>query len=163
MSFSRYLEKDATVASKILPLILSYLGAMGFFTLFFGSEWLTLRRFANEGIETVGTVIEVRCGDHETFIYDYVVNGRTYRSGGGGGYGNRECRDLKPGDPVRVWFLPRYPSQDIPGDPRLRLNNQSLGILVMPIWFAIPYTIIIWRTRRRLKRAGSTAVPVAEP
>jgi Protein of unknown function (DUF3592) len=186
MSFSKYRERNSWVTDRsaeraesthasapnpdasrmtrqtILLLALSYLGAMSFFALLFGSEWLNLRRFVNEGIETVGTVIEPRCSDHETFIYEYTVNGRTYRSRGDGGYGNGDCRDLRPGDPVRVWFLPRYPGQDVAGNPRLRLNHQSLSIVIMPIWFAIPFAIIIWRTRRHLSRARSPATQEAE-
>ena len=128
---------------------LTYVCLVLFILLMSGSSWLRYGRFKKLGVETTGTVVETRCGQHATFLYQYSVAGRTYRSVGSSGFGNPECHELEPGDPVRIWYLPDNEMASEAGDPGARQRNEALGMAVAPIWFALPFAFLIWRERRR--------------
>jgi len=136
------------MTQRAYVLIAVYLFAMGFLLLPFGSEWLRLGRFAKLGVETRGTVVKTTCGQHESFSYSYRVGDRTYRGGGHGGMGNPECRDLRPGDPVRIWYLPNNEMASIAGDPAGWKRNEELTLAVAPFWFGIFFAFAIWRELR---------------
>jgi hypothetical protein len=143
---------------KVLLLCLTYLCVASFVTILFGSGLLRYQRYRRLGVETRGTIIETRCGHHQTFLYEYTVRGRTYRATGSAGFGNPECYDLKPGDPVRIWYLPDNEMASEAGDPEQRQRNEALGMVVGPIWFALPFAFLIGREIRRSK-ASSTMPP----
>jgi hypothetical protein len=134
---------------RILLASLVYLGVVLVTLVLFGSNWLSHRRFALEGVSTLARVVETTCGNHATFVYDFAARGRSHRSRGGDGYGNPRCEDLRPGDTVRIWYLPAAPDQSVAGEPAQRQSNEAMTFAVGALWFALFLALYIWRELRR--------------
>jgi hypothetical protein len=134
---------------RILLACLVYLGVVFVSVVLFGSNWLSYRRFAIEGVATAARVLETTCGNHATFVYEFTADGRSYRSKGGDGYGNPRCEDLRPGDAVRIWYLPADPGQSVAGDPERRQRNEAMTVVVGAMWFGLFLALYIWRELRR--------------
>src|SRR6266852_3434915 len=134
---------------RILLASLVYLSVVLVSVVLFGSNWLFYRRFAMGGVATVARVLETTCGNHATFVYGFAADGQSYRSRGGDGYGNPRCEDLRPGDTVRIWYLPADPGRSVAGDPGQRQSNEAMTIDVGALWFRLFLALYIWPERRR--------------
>jgi hypothetical protein len=102
------------------------------------------------GIGTKAIVTKTNCSNHMTFSYRFDFNGQSIDGSGGDGYGNPSCDTLKEGDPVLIYYLPRQPEINVPGDPKKRLNNETISIMTAALIFPpLAFAINRWTTKKR--------------
>jgi hypothetical protein len=130
--------------SRRIKYVLLYLALAIAIVLFIGSiNWMTYYRLSKQGIGTKAVVTKTNCSNHMTFSYRFDFSGQSIDGSGGDGYGNPSCDTLKEGDPVLVYYLSSQPEINVPGDPKERLNNETISIamptLIIPglVVFAI--------------------------
>jgi hypothetical protein len=106
-------------------------------------------RLEARGADARGVVTATTCANHQLFAYEFPVGARTYTGRGGGGYGNRECGDLRPGDAVRVRYLVSDPADNVPGQIDARLSNEWKSVALGALFLPLVGVLIV---RRRLAR-----------
>lgn len=122
--------------------------------LFIGSiNWMTYYRLSKQGIGTKAVVTKTNCSHHMTFSYRFDFNGQNIDGSGGDGYGNPSCDTLKEGDPVLVYYLSSQPEINVPGDPRERLNNETISIAMAALIFPALLVFAINRWAKKQKQA----------
>jgi hypothetical protein len=101
---------------------------------------------SQDGVSAEAIVMKPDCGNHSTFIYHFSVDGREIESRD---YSDGDCHQLKPGQTVRIHYLPRDPTISMVGDPTKFLAGErkvALGMsLVLP-------GLILWAYSRRRER-----------
>ena len=82
-------------------------------------------------------VLRTNCDNHASVFYRFEVQGREYEDSGSAGYGNPDCRELKPGHRIMIYYVPSKPDLNIPGEIRERWNNElaflALAVTIMPL------------------------------
>ena len=138
-----------TTKRRVLFLTLHYVCAALFLVLLSSSEWLRYGRYAKLAVETKAAVVDLHAGSHQAIAYQYAVESQTYRRVGCTGYGNPNYYDLKLGDSIRVWYLPDNRMASIATEPAAEQRNNATIWLIGPVWFALPYSYLIWRELKR--------------
>ena len=118
------------------------------------SHWLTYYRLVNAGINVQALVTQTKCADRSTFSYRFTVGGQNIDGSGAVGYGNPPCTALKPGDQVRVVYLASAPQTNLPGDPRERLVNETIGIALAALFLPLVLLLVLFLFLRRRTQAG---------
>jgi hypothetical protein len=108
---------------------------------------------ARNPVSTDATVALTDCANHASVHYSYEVGDRTYT--GRESLGD-ECKSLKNGDKIRIYFSSRVPAVSGARDPHGALINELVFIGLAA--FFIPPAIILmaylnWGKVRRLLRA----------
>ncbi len=116
------------------------------------THWLPYYRLANAGIVTQALVNQTSCADRQTFSYRFAVGGQEFDGSGDGGYGNPPCGALKPGDHVQVVYLAAVPQTNVPGDPRERLTNETIGIALAALFLPLVFLLILFLVLRRRQK-----------
>lgn len=88
-----------------------------------------------------------------TFSYRFDLNGQKIDGFGGDGYGNPSCDTLKQGDPVLIYYLSSQPEINVPGDPKKRLNNETISIMMPALIFPALLVFAIYKWAERQKQA----------
>jgi Protein of unknown function (DUF3592) len=114
-------------------------------------HWLSYYRLADAGVVTQALVTHTSCADHSAFSYRFAVGGLSIDGSGDAGYGNPPCGALKPGDRVQVVYLPSAPQSNLPGDPRERLANETIGIVLAALFLPLALLLILFLFLRRRK------------
>jgi Protein of unknown function (DUF3592) len=107
-------------------------------------HWMDHYRLASAGVVTEAQVTETNCADHSTFSYRFTVEGHNIDGSGDAGYGNPPCGALKPGDRVQVAYLPSTPQSNLPGDPKERLANETIGIALAALFLPLVFLLILF-------------------
>jgi len=115
-------------------------------------HWLTYYRLASAGVETQAVVTQTNCADHSTVSYRFSIGGQEISGSGAAGYGTPPCPALKPGDRVRVAHLPSAPETNLPGDPRERLANETIGIALAALFLPLVLLLILFLFLRRRQK-----------
>jgi hypothetical protein len=101
------------------------------------------------GLESVGSVIELDCGNHGTFRYRFSAEGKSYVAVGRNAA--KPCGSLAVGETLTISYLRGDPGRSIAGNPRSELDSELRSIA---FWaFAIPAIIVVGYSRRRRKHA----------
>jgi hypothetical protein len=116
------------------------------------SHWLTYYRLVNAGVGTQAMVTHTSCADHSTISYRFTVGGQNIDGSGAAGYGTPPCVALGPGDQVRVAYLSAAPETNLPGDPRERLANESIGIVLAALFLPLVFLLILFLFLRRRQK-----------
>ncbi len=116
------------------------------------SSWLTCYRLANGGISTQALVTNTACSDHSSFSYRYAVGGESFEGSGRAGYGNPSCTVLKAGNQVQVTYLAAAPRMSIPGDPKERLSDETLAVVVAALLLPLFSAFIVFLFFRKRQR-----------
>jgi hypothetical protein len=98
------------------------------------SHWLTYYRLVKAGVDAQAVVTQTNCADRSTFFYRFTAGGHDFDGTGAAGSGNPPCTGLKPGDQVRVVYLASAPQTNLPGDPRQRLANETIGVMLAALF-----------------------------
>jgi hypothetical protein len=103
------------------------------------TEWNMpkLLSLANSGERTVGTVVELRCQDHGSFVYGFDVDGKRYR--GIGRDAPFLCGAAALGRSVDVYYLPANPQSSISGSPAESLRRQNSNALLATLGFGVMF------------------------
>lgn len=106
----------------LLPLFVALVGALA-------TWWVFARlptQLAARGHAVLARVDSVQPTNHESVYFSYRVGKVVYEAGsqGGSGAGNPSIDGLRPGDSIRVWYLPDRPGAALPGEPMPDRNNQ---------------------------------------
>jgi hypothetical protein len=114
-------------------------------------DWLAYYRLANQGTVVAATVTATDCQQSKTISYRFALNGREYRGSGGDGYGTPPCASLKPGDTLQAAYLAAAPETNLPGSPRERLVNETIGVvtgaLIVPLVILFLFFVLMRRFR----------------
>ncbi len=112
-------------------------------------------RLVTDGVPTTGLVIDTEPNNHSKVRYRYRVGDQTYDAAslGGGGHGNPDVADLRPGDPILVYYLRSDPRISGPGTPQSRLSNELAFIALVVGVFAL-VTIGNWLYVKRRPKAA---------
>jgi len=138
--------------SRRIKYLLLYLALVIAIVLFIGSiNWMTYYRLSKQGIGTKAVVTKTNCSNHMTFSYRFDFSGQSIDGSGGDGYGNPSCDTLKEGDPVLIFYLASQPEINLPGNPKERLNNETISIAMASLIFPAftIFAITRWNKRRR--------------
>jgi hypothetical protein len=103
-------------------------------------------RLQNAGVATKAVVTGLEEANHQSVYYAYHIEGNAFSGIGRGGFGNPEFPNLRVGQRVTVFYLPRSPSESCLGLPDKLIANELppiilAGIVVPP--FVI--TMFSWR------------------
>jgi len=140
--------------SRRIKYLLLYLALAIAIILFIGSiNWMTYYRLSKQGIGTRAVVTKTNCSNHMTFSYRFDFNGKSIYGSGGDGYGNPSCDTLKQGDPVLIYYLPSQPEINVPGDPKERLNNETISIAMAALIFPALLVFAINKWTKKQKQA----------
>jgi len=140
--------------SRRIKYLVLYLTLAIAIALFLGSiNWMTYYQLSKNGIGTKAVVMKTNCSNHMTFSYRFDFNGQSIESFGGDGYGNPSCDTLKPGDPVLIYYLPSQPEINVSGDPKERLNNETISIAMAALIFPALLVFAINRWAKKQKQA----------
>jgi hypothetical protein len=104
---------------------------------------------ANHGSLVKGSVVKPQCDRHLSFIYQFVLDDVTYR----GESTSDECRQIKSGDPVLVYYLAENPKISIATDPNVALANNSVAILIASLTAPLVLLLIFWYKLRASKKS----------
>jgi hypothetical protein len=139
--------------SRRIKYLLLYLALAIAIVLFIGSiNWMTYYRLSKQGIGTKAVVTKTNCSNHMTFSYRFDFNGQSIDGSGGDGYGNPSCDTLKQGDPVLIYYLSSQPEINVPGDPKERLNNETISIAMAALIFPALLVFAINRWAKKQKQ-----------
>jgi hypothetical protein len=140
--------------SRRIKYLVLYLALAIAIALIIGSiNWMTYYRLSKHGVGTKGVVTKTNCLNHMTFSYRFDFNGQSIDSSGGDGYGNPSCDTLKQGDPVLIYYLPPQPEINVPGDPKERLNNETISIAMAALIFPAILVFAISKWIKKQKQA----------
>jgi hypothetical protein len=93
-------------------------------------------QLVKHGVQARGIVTKVTPKFHNTASYVYTVDGRSFDGRNQSWLPNVPVADLKPGDPVIVFYDPQNPSRSVLGNPRPMLENElafvGLGAVTLP-------------------------------
>ena len=81
-----------------------------------------------------------------TFSYRFDLRGEGVGGHGGDGYGNPSCDTLKQGDSIMIYYLSSQPEINRPGDPKARLDNETMSIAMAALIFPaiLVFTLRKW-------------------
>jgi hypothetical protein len=140
--------------SRRIKYLLLYLALAIAIAFFLGNlNWMTYYRLSKNGIGTKAIVTKTNCSNHMTFSYRFDLNGQKIDGFGGDGYGNPSCDTLKQGDPVLIYYLSSQPEINVPGDPKKRLNNETISIMMPALIFPALLVFAIYKWAERQKQA----------
>jgi len=140
--------------SRLIKYLLLYLALAIGIVLFLGSiNWMTYYRLSNHGIWTKAIVTKTDCSNHMTFSYRFDFNGQGIDGFGGDGYGNPSCDTLKQGDSLLIYYLSSQPEINVPGDPKERLNNETISIAMAALIFPALLVFAINKWTKKQKQA----------
>ncbi len=97
------------------------------------------------------TVTRLDCGNHASFLYELLVDGKKYQSRGWASNIHKDCQAMKPGELVPIFYVKERPAisfaansvEDIP-------NGKGFARLVC---FVLP-AFLIWIYASEMKRRG---------
>jgi hypothetical protein len=138
--------------SRRIKYLLLYLAFAIGIALFLGRiNWMTYYRLSNNGIGTKAIVTNTDCSNHMTFSYRFDSSGQSIDGLGGDGYGNPSCYTLKKGDPVLIYYLSTQPQINVPGNPKERLNNETISITMAALIFPalLVFAINKWAKKQK--------------
>jgi hypothetical protein len=140
--------------SRRIKYLLLYLALAIAIALFLGSiNWMTYYRLSKHGIGIKAIVTKTSCSNHMTFSYYFELKGQSIDGFGGDGYGNPSCDTLKEGDPVLIYYLSSQPEINVPGDPKKRLNNETISIMMAVLIFPALLVFAINKWTKKQKQA----------
>jgi hypothetical protein len=105
-------------------------------------------RMLNDGRVTRAVVLRTACDNHASVFYRFDVAGREYTGVGSAGYRTPECRQLKPGAQIDVYYLPSDPDVSLPGEIRDRWDNELMFLFLVITVFPALIISAIWRHLR---------------
>ena len=140
--------------SRLIKYLLLYLALAIGIVLFLGSiNWMTYYRLSKQGIGTGAVVTKTNCSNHMTFSYRFDLSGQKIDGFGGDGYGNPSCDTLKQGDSLLIYYLSSQPEINVPGDPKERLNNETISIAMAALIFPALLVFAINKWTKKQKQA----------
>ena len=123
-------------------LLVAVFGAAGYILI----RPATSQTLRDNPIVTQGRVIAKEPHNHSIVRYSYTVGGQTYTGIGHGGRGNPKFDDLAIGNPVRVVYNSKDPSESFMGSPEHDLRVNRAGVvffaLVPSTFIALPVLVI---------------------
>ena len=106
---------------------------------------------ARAGVPAIAVVLKPDCGNHANIVYRFEVNGRQFDARDSASWSGRNCQSVKPGELVRVTYLPNDPTVNAVGDPNERLWNERISLMLASL---IMPAFIIWAFVRRQRGHG---------
>jgi hypothetical protein len=122
--------------------------AAGIFVVLGSINLSVLFEIARDPVSTDATVVLTDCANHATVHYSYEVEGQAYA--GRSTLGN-ECKSLKKGDKIRIYFSRRSPALSEARDPHDALIGE-LTVIVLAAFFFPPAIIGLVYLRREQVR-----------
>lgn len=112
------------------------------------TEWKLpkLLLLANSGVKTVGTVIDLRCQNHGSFVYGFEVNGKRHL--GMSSDAPFPCEAAAVGRSIDVYYLPDNPQSSISGSPSESLRRQHNNALLATLGFGLMFGLGARRMRK---------------
>lgn len=136
----------------LFVVILGLLAGLGLSVFVFGTNWLRYYQLANYGISVEGLVVSKYPDSHQAIEYRYSVGEQTHRGVGNAGYGTRPFEEIAVGDQVLVVYLPMDSEVSSLGDPRERLKNETMSIILSSLIFSPFFVALGWPLLRRAGR-----------
>jgi hypothetical protein len=101
-----------------------------------------------------GSVIELRCGQHQSFRYQFSLNDISYQ----GLANSDQCGQIRSGDPVLVRYLAENPRVNMGVDPKRAFVNNATTILIASLASPLVLLLIFWLKLREWQRKGVGAM-----
>jgi hypothetical protein len=107
------------------------------------------------GASSPGVVTETRCSHHNTVLYEFQVQGRTFQGSTSAGWLAPNCSVIHAGDRLQVTFLPADPSVNGGGDFPSAYRNEVVSVLLAALGVPSLLTaVVVFRAFRRRSAAG---------
>jgi len=117
-------------------LFLIWLGSVVAVTLLLGSiNWPKYYRLAQQGVLAEGSVTQKEPENHQIIRYSYFVSKNSYNGVGHDGFGNPSFEEIKVGDRVKVYYLPKNPEISCLDNPSQLLENETIPIILAALVF----------------------------
>jgi len=125
----------------IIWLILAIITAIVFVKV--QAPWLVqCMHLSSEGVPTQGLITKLDPNYHATVHFSYQVKSETFYNQNF--WNNSGFEDLKIGDPVLVYYLPKTPARSCVGNPQHKLTNEIFSVLVVSIFVPAGLLLIVW-------------------
>src|SRR5437868_3435520 len=86
------------------------------------------KMLVEKGVRTTAKVTRKECWNHGTIYYIFEVGGQEYTGNGLSGNGVPHCHELRQGDEITVYYLPRNPNISATGDVLAALQHEVSSV-----------------------------------
>ena len=104
---------------------------------------------ARHNVQRTAKVTAVLPNDHDTIQYQFTENGIVFKGQYQTWPPNPDAANLHVWETIVVYFYPDSPSNSIPGDPKLALQNEIISAIIAAIMTPLLLLIGVWRFEKK--------------